>query len=265
MENIQNNEVIEDTKIISVDDFDRFTAHAKLLGEMSVEHSPEEDMIHNYLSELLDIDDELCAGVLKKDRTIKGSIQYAADKAYKRAQEAVEKGKSVKSACVVDNTVYEWVREYFIADKIETKPSINFKTASTGSASKPKKAKETSEPSPKKNNSKERANSKKKTNEIDSMDLFADFNCDFEADFKQDKQAAKTVDEEAVLMEEESEAIETSEKPTTSEQEMPEQPSPSELSSEGDATEELQSETPVENEQLPGSLADLNVMDEELL
>lgn len=259
MENIQNNEVIEDTKIISVDDFDRFTAHAKLLGEMNVEHSPEEDMIHNYLSELLDIDDELCAGVLKKDRTIKGSIQYAADKAYKRAQEAVEKGKSVKSACVADNTVYEWVREYFIADKIETKPSINFKTASTGSTSKPKKAKETSKPSPKKNNS------KKKTNEIESMDLFADFDCDFEADFKQDKPAAKTVDEEVVLMEEESEAIETSERPTTGEQEMSEQPSPSELSSESDATEELQSENPVENEQLPGSLADLNVMDEELL
>lgn len=265
MENIQNNEVIEDTKIISVDDFDRFTAHEKLLEEMSVDHSPEEDMIHNYLSELLDIDDELCAGVLKKSRTIKGSIQYAADKAYKRAQEAVEKGKSVKSACVAGNTVYEWVREYFIADKIETKPSINFKTASTGNASKPKKAKETSKPSPKKNNSKKKANSKKETNEIESMDLFADFDCDFEADFKQDKPAANTVDEEVVLMEEESEAIKTSERPTTSEQKTSEQPSPAELSSESDATEELQSETPVENEQFPESLAGLNVTDEELL
>lgn len=265
MENIQNNEVIEDTKIISVDDFDRFTAHEKLLEEMSVDHSPEEDMIHNYLSELLDIDDELCAGVLKKNRTIKGSIQYAADKAYKRAQEAVEKGKSVKSACVADNTVYEWVREYFIADKIETKASVNFKTASTGSASKPKKAKETSKPSPKKNNSEKQGNSKKETNEIESMDLFADFDCDFEANFKQDKPAAKTVDEEVVLMEEESETIETSEKPTTSEQETSEQPSPSESSSESDTTEELQSKTPVENEQLPESLADLNVNGEELL
>lgn len=84
-------------------------AIAKLLEEMSKEHSSTEDVIHNYLCE--QEDEKLFLGILKEDRTIKGSIEYCSGKAKKIA-------KSSRSIMIDNDTVYKWVREYFIKDKI---------------------------------------------------------------------------------------------------------------------------------------------------
>ncbi|HEM4717504.1 TPA: hypothetical protein U1137_000520 [Streptococcus suis] len=82
----------------------------KMLKEMEQEHSPSEDRIHNWLCE--QEDDELFQGVLKEGYTIKAALKYVSNKAREFAQNGM--------ACILDETVFEWVREYFLSNsKVE--------------------------------------------------------------------------------------------------------------------------------------------------
>ncbi len=78
----------------------------KMLEEMNQEHSPSEDHIHNWICE--QDDDELFQGILKDGYTIKCSLDYAKGKAQKFAKNGV--------ACIDDETVFGWVREYFLSN-----------------------------------------------------------------------------------------------------------------------------------------------------
>ena len=86
-------------------------AHAKMLQEMNGEHSGAEDAIHNWLC---DQDDEtLLQGILKEGLTIKGAMKYCVSQA--------EKQKTGNAAMVDDQTVFSWVKKYFMSgEKIET-------------------------------------------------------------------------------------------------------------------------------------------------
>lgn len=85
----------------------REKALTKMLEEMNGKHSGAIDKIHNFLCE--QEDDVLFEGIMKEDRSINGSIRYAAKKARAASQDN----------CVVasDEDVYEWVTEYFKLDK----------------------------------------------------------------------------------------------------------------------------------------------------
>lgn len=78
----------------------------KMLEEMNQEHSPSEDHIHNWICE--QDDDELFQGILKDGYTIKYSLDYAKGKAQEFAKNGV--------ACIDDETVFGWVREYFLSN-----------------------------------------------------------------------------------------------------------------------------------------------------
>ena len=69
--------------VVAAHDFDRVMAFDKLNEEMNSEHSPSEDIFHNWLCEQMETDDELIHGVLKSDRTIKGALKYCSSKAIK--------------------------------------------------------------------------------------------------------------------------------------------------------------------------------------
>ncbi|MGX6962285.1 Cas9 inhibitor AcrIIA9 family protein [Vagococcus xieshaowenii] len=89
-------------------------ALAKMLKEMLEKHSNEEDRIHNWLCEQTH-DEELMKGIIKKDRTIKGALQYAKQKAKSFAENGC--------ACIEEGTVFSWVKEYFLLVKLDTKKS----------------------------------------------------------------------------------------------------------------------------------------------
>ena len=92
-------------------------AHAKMLQEMNGEHSGAEDAIHNWLC---DQDDEtLLQGILKEGCTIKGAMKYCVSQA--------EKQKTGNAAMVDDQTVFSWVRKYFVSDdqvEVENTPAV---------------------------------------------------------------------------------------------------------------------------------------------
>ena len=79
---------------------------AKEIGE---EANTTERLIHGWL--LKQTDEKLFLGVLKEDRTIKGSVTFAMGKAQKGA-------KNGKVAMVDSETVFEWIREYFTTEKL---------------------------------------------------------------------------------------------------------------------------------------------------
>lgn len=57
-------------------------------------------------------DNHLFTGILKSDRTMKGAITFASNKAKAQATNS-------QVAIVEDATVYAWIKEYFTSDKIE--------------------------------------------------------------------------------------------------------------------------------------------------
>lgn len=87
-------------------------ALTKLLDELKAEHTAELDKIHHWICR--QEDSELVKGILKADRTLQGGLTYCYDKAKEQA-----KGK--QSLVVDDDTVFSWVKEYYLLDKIETK------------------------------------------------------------------------------------------------------------------------------------------------
>jgi len=83
-------------------------ALAKMLEEMNEKHSSAIDKIHNWLCD--QDDDVLFEGILKEDRSINGSLMYAA---------SLAQNQRYGNCAVIDETqVYEWAIEYFKSDKV---------------------------------------------------------------------------------------------------------------------------------------------------
>lgn len=82
-----------------------------MLVEMNKTHSSTEDSIHNWLCK--QEDESLFTGILKEDKTINGAMLYC-----------MKKASSLKvnnTAMVDDQTVYDWVKEYFTLEKVDDK------------------------------------------------------------------------------------------------------------------------------------------------
>lgn len=103
----------------------------KLLKEMLEEHTATEDSIHNWLCE--QEEEALWEGILKEDRSIQQAVQYCIQKAY-------ELHKNQQALMLDNETVFKWVRDYFLLEKVTlTSLAKGFMTGSTPSTkSKPK-------------------------------------------------------------------------------------------------------------------------------
>ena len=160
---------------MEINDFDRFMAVSHFDEEMDKDHTPTEDAIHNWIVDHQE-DDELIAGILKHlDRTIEGAIGYCIMKAFKSDY---INGRGCGRGAMIDNaTGFSWVKEYFIAEKVETKSVVGKMT--TGSKKSTKLP--TKKPKKKQNKSLTKTETKKKvptkkTPEKDGkqLDLFSD-------------------------------------------------------------------------------------------
>ncbi|MGK4109434.1 Cas9 inhibitor AcrIIA9 family protein [Enterococcus cecorum] len=103
-------------------------ALAKMLEEMNQSHTHAEDAIHNWLCE--QNDDELFDGIMKKDKSIKSAMKYCISQAREES--------SGNIAMVDDDTVFGWVRDYFINDDIKVNNNVSAKVIK---GSNPKKKK----------------------------------------------------------------------------------------------------------------------------
>ena len=150
------------TDTIKIDAFDRFMAVSHFDEEMAEAHTPTEDAIHNWVVDNQE-DDELIAGILKHlDRTIKDAMAYCIRKASKSEY------REGQGAMVDDATVFSWVKEYFTAEKVDTKPVVGKMTTGIKQSTKQPTKKPTKKPKKKKPT--------KKTPEKDEkqLDLFSD-------------------------------------------------------------------------------------------
>lgn len=150
------------TDTIKIDAFDRFMAVSHFDDEMAETHTPTEDAIHNWIVNHQE-DDELIAGILTHlDRTIKDAMAYCIRKASKSEY------REGQGAMVDDATVFSWVKEYFTAEKVETKPVVGKMTTGSKKSTKQPTKKPTKKPKKKKPT--------KKTPEKDEkqLDLFSD-------------------------------------------------------------------------------------------
>ena len=119
---------------MEINDFDRFMAVSHFDDEMAEAHTPTEDAIHNWIVDHQE-DDELIAGILKHlDRTIKDAMAYCIRKASKSDY------REGQGALVDDDTVFSWVKEYFISDEVEI-GSVFGRMTTDKAGMKPKKAK----------------------------------------------------------------------------------------------------------------------------
>lgn len=106
----------------------------KMLAEMKEEHSDAEDRIHVWLGQ--QTDEKLLKGILEKDKSINGSLDYAMSLAQERAQNGV--------AAIEKETVFAWVKDYFI-NPLPEKP-IKPKSKVTKTKQKVKVTKEKKKP-----------------------------------------------------------------------------------------------------------------------
>lgn len=81
-------------------------ALAKLLEELNKPHDLALDRIHNWICG--QEDKELFQGILKERYSLTCALKYAKEKARKFAENGV--------ACIDDETVFGWIREYFISN-----------------------------------------------------------------------------------------------------------------------------------------------------
>lgn len=160
---------------MEINEFDRFMAVSHFDDEMAETHTPTEDAIHNWIVDHQE-DDELIAGILKHlDRTIKDAMAFCIRKASKSDY------RNGQGAMVDDATVFSWVKEYFTAEKVETKPVLgNMTTGSKKSTKQPTKQ-PTKKPKKKQNKSLTKTETKKKVptkkkpkKEGKQLDLFSD-------------------------------------------------------------------------------------------
>lgn len=81
-------------------------ALAKLLEELNKPHDIALDRIHNWICD--QEDEELFQGILKERYSLTCALKYAKEKARSFAENGV--------ACIDDETVFGWIREYFISN-----------------------------------------------------------------------------------------------------------------------------------------------------
>lgn len=153
------------TDKIKIDAFDRFMAVSHFDDEMAEAHTPTEDAIHNWIVDHQE-DDELIAGILKHlDRTIKGAMGYCIRKASKSDY------RNGQGAMVDDATVFSWVKEYFTAEKVETKSVVGKMTTGSKKSTKNTQKKQTKKKTP----AKKKPPKKKMPKEVgEQLDLFSD-------------------------------------------------------------------------------------------
>ena len=87
-------------------------AHEKLLTEMNENDNPAIENIHVYLNQSMD--DHLAIKILNEEKTIKEAFKYVVSKAKEQANGSA-------SAMVSKETVYEWVKEFYLNDDIKVK------------------------------------------------------------------------------------------------------------------------------------------------
>lgn len=153
-----------------IDAFDRFMAVSHFDEEMAKDHTPTEDDIHNWIVDHQE-DDELIAGILKHlDRTIKDAMGYCIRKASKSDY------RNGQGAMVDDATVFSWVKEYFTAEKVETKSVVGKMTTGSKKSTKNTQKKQTKKKTPaKKTSVKKKPPKKKMPKEVgEQLDLFSD-------------------------------------------------------------------------------------------
>lgn len=148
-----------------IDAFDRFMAVSHFDEGMAEAHTPTEDAIHNWIVAHQE-DDELISGILKHlDRTIKGAMGYCIRKASKSDY------RNGQGAMVDDATVFSWVKEYFTAEKVETKSVVGKMTTGSKKSTKNTQKKQTKKKTPAKKNPPK----KKIPKEVgEQLDLFSD-------------------------------------------------------------------------------------------
>lgn len=112
-----------------------FLAIAKMLEEMKQYEDCQYDAIHNWLCEQQH-DNELMTSILKDGKSIRGSMLYCE----KKAREVAAKGAS--SVMVDDNTVFSWVRDYFLMEEAQKTDSTKEKVLNNAK----KKPEEETEP-----------------------------------------------------------------------------------------------------------------------
>ena len=127
-------------------------ASIKLLEEMKENDNPAIENIHVYLNQ--NIDDQLAKGILNKEKTIQEAYAYVFSKAREQA-------KGSQSAMVPKETVYEWVKEFYLNEDIKV-PKVD-KYKQKVQAKKPK------ENIVKKDSTKKN----KKENDYEQMSLFS--------------------------------------------------------------------------------------------
>ncbi|ORP00140.1 hypothetical protein B7696_03805 [Streptococcus mitis] len=81
-------------------------ALAKLLEELNKPHDIALDRIHNWICD--QEDEELFQGILKERYSLTCALKYAKEKARNFAENGV--------ACIDDETVFGWIRDYFISN-----------------------------------------------------------------------------------------------------------------------------------------------------
>lgn len=153
------------TDTIKIDAFDRFMAVSHFDDEMAETHTPTEDAIHNWIVDHQE-DDELIAGILTHlDRTIKDAMAYCIRKASKSDY------REGQGAMVDDATVFSWVKEYFTAEKVETKPVVGKMTTGSKKSTKNTQKKQAKKKTPAKKNPPKKKMPKEV---VEQLDLFSD-------------------------------------------------------------------------------------------
>lgn len=158
------------TDKIKIDAFDRFMAVSHFDDEMAEAHTPTEDAIHNWIVDHQE-DDELIAGILKHlDRTIKDAMGYCIRKASKSDY------RNGQGAMVDDATVFSWVKEYFTAEKVETKSVVGRMTTGSKKSTKNTQKKQAKKKTLAKKTSEKKKTPKKKMPKevVEQLDLFSD-------------------------------------------------------------------------------------------
>lgn len=158
------------TDTIKIDAFDRFMAVSHFDDEMAEAHTPTEDAIHNWIVDHQE-DDELIAGILKHlDRTIKDAMGYCIRKASKSDY------RNGQGAMVDDATVFSWVKEYFTAEKVETKSVVGKMTTGSKKSTKNTQKKQAKKKTLAKKTSEKKKTPKKKMPKevVEQLDLFSD-------------------------------------------------------------------------------------------
>lgn len=167
---------------MEINDFDRFMAVSHFDDEMAEAHTPTEDAIHNWIVDHQE-DDELIAGILTHlDRTIKDAMAYCIRKASKSDY------REGQGAMVDDATVFSWVKEYFTAEKVETKSVVGKMT--TGSKKSTKQP--TKKPKKKQNKSLTKTETKKKTPKVETKSVVGKTTTGSKEPTKKPKKTPKT-------------------------------------------------------------------------